>query len=297
MLLLTVVYEGERDLISDLNEIKQCFKKKNMILGISESITGSTHFIKVFCSEDEYNDRISNIFNLYMANILYKIAIYEFYDKEMLNFLNDTYFFLKSDELRDVEILSMKVLKGEEGIIDDSGVYCMNRKNNIIDKVIKCIEENNEININGFITFRMKELREDIEAIIDKVVEKYMVEKEYSEFIKLLKYFVEIQESKIDIINIVIDSKGKYAIKDKDGREFLKEFLNELSSEKISENNIEDLIISGLITNSPRKINIHGAKYCGNKEVLDTISNVFTDRVNFCSECELCKVPAEKVKI
>ena len=191
MLLLTVVYEGEKDLIGDLNEIKKCFKNKNMILGISESITGSTHFIKIFCSEEEYNERITNMFNLYMANILYKLAVYEFYDKEMLNFLNDTYFFLKADELRDVEIMSMKVLKGEEMIVDDSGVYCMNRKNNIISKIIGCIEENNEININGFITFRMKELREDIEAIIDKVVEKYMVEKEYSEFIKLLKYFVE----------------------------------------------------------------------------------------------------------
>ena len=35
----------------------------------------------------------------------------------------------------------------------------------------------------------MRELREDIEEIIDKVVEKYMVEKEYKEFIRLLKIF------------------------------------------------------------------------------------------------------------
>lgn len=297
MLLLTVVYEGERDLISELNEVKKYFKDKNVIIGISESIECDTHFIKIFCSEEEFNEKIVNMFNFYMANILYKIAIYEFYDKEMLNFLNDTYFFLKADELRDVEIMSMKVLKGEELIIDDSGIYCMNRKNNIIDKIISCIEEHNEININGFITFRMKELREDIESIIDKVVEKYMVEKEYSEFIKLLKYFVEIQESKIDMINIVIDTKGKYQIKDKDGKEFLEEFLNELSSEKISENNLEDLIISGLITNSPKRINIHGSKHCNNKEVIDTISNVFTDRVTFCNECELCKTVIEKVQI
>jgi putative sporulation protein YtxC len=297
MLLLTVVYEGERDLVGELNEIKRYFKDKNIVLGVSESIAEDTHFIKVFCSDEEFNDKIVSMFNFYMANILYKIAIYEFYDKEMLNFLNDTYFFLKNDELRDVEIMSMKVLKGEDFIVDDSGIYCMNRKNSIIDKIVSCIEENNEININGFITFRMKELREDIESIIDKVVEKYMIEKEYSEFIKLLKYFVEIQESKIDLVNIVIDSKGKYQIKDINGKEFLKEFLNELSSEKIGENNIEDLIISGLITNSPKQIIIHGSKYCNNKEVLDTINNVFTDRVAICDECELCKAVIEKVNI
>ncbi|WP_163194408.1 putative sporulation protein YtxC [Clostridium thermarum] len=297
MLLLTVVYEGERDIIGELNEIKKHFKEKNIILGISESIVNNTQFIKVFCSEEEYNEKIVSMFNFYMANILYKIAIYEFYDKEMLNFLNDTYFFLKPDELRDVEIISMKILKGEELIIDESGIYYMNRKNNIIDKIIACIEENNEININGFITFRMKELREDIEAIVDKVVERYMVDKEYSEFIKLLKYFVEIQDSKLDTVNIIIDSKGKYQIRDENGKEFLKEFLNELSTEKISENNIEDLIISGLITNAPRKINIHGAKYCTNKEVLDTINNVFTDRVTMCNECELCKSVAHNIQV
>ncbi|NLM34032.1 MAG: putative sporulation protein YtxC [Clostridiales bacterium] len=289
MLLLTVVYEGSRDLIGDINELKEYLKSKGIFIGFSESIVGDMQFIKIYCSEDEYNEKIVNTFNLYMANILYKIAICEFYDRDMLNFLNDTYFFLKPDEIRDIEILSMRMLKGEELNIDDYSIYCMNRKNNIINKIVSCLEENDEININGFITFRMRELREDIEFIIDKVVEKYMVEKEYTEFIKLLKYFVEIQDSKLDIVNIIIDSNGKYSIRDKDGNDMLREFLNELSGEKITESNLEDLIISGLITNAPKIINIHGVENCTNKEIIDTINNVFTDRVNICKECEFCK--------
>lgn len=35
-----------------------------------------------------------------------------------------------------------------------------------------------------------------------------MVDKEYNEFIKLLKYFVEIEESKLDKLNILIDPTG-----------------------------------------------------------------------------------------
>ena len=132
-------------------------------------------------------------------------------------------------------------------------------------------------------------MREDIDFIIDKVVEKYMVEKEYSEFIKLLKYFVEIQDSKLETVNIIIDPNGKYFIRDKDGNDMLREFLNELSGEKITENNLEDLIISGLITNAPKSINIHGVQNCINKEIIDTINNVFADRVHICEKCELCK--------
>ncbi len=37
-----------------------------------------------------------------------------------------------------------------------------------------------------------------------------MVEKEYNEFIKLLKYFVDVQENKIDEVNIIIDKLGNY---------------------------------------------------------------------------------------
>lgn len=298
MLLLTVVYEGDGDIINDISEIKSFFKTKNIILGISESITGNTHFVKIFCSDEDYNNKVINTFNLYMANVLYKIVISEFYNKEMYNFLTDTYFFLKNDELREVEQLSMKALRGEGAIKDESSIYCINRKNNVMDKIVKCIEENNEININGFLTFRMKELREDLESIIDKVVEKYMVEKEYSEFIKLLKYFVEIQESKIDEINIIIDKNSNYEIRDKNGNDIMEDFLSDLSESKLSgSTNIDDIIISGLITNSPQLIKIHCSENCSNKEMLDTIENVFTDRVSFCKECTMCKKVREKIKI
>ena len=40
-----------------------------------------------------------------------------------------------------------------------------------------------------------------------------MVEKEYNEFIKLLKYFVEIQESKVDEVNILIEEEWKLLFK------------------------------------------------------------------------------------
>ena len=61
--------------------------------------------------------------------------------------------------------------------------------------------------------------------------------------------------------------------------------MNELTECKVGVNaNIEDIIISGLITNAPKKIVIHEKKYCTNKEFIDTIINVFGDRVKFEDE-------------
>ncbi|MDW8801284.1 putative sporulation protein YtxC [Clostridium sp. A1-XYC3] len=290
MLLLTVVYDREKeDIIHGINDIKEYFKSKNIVIGISESIESNTHFVKIFC-EEEISAKLRNMFNIHVANILYNVVIDEFYRKDMMSFLSDTYFFLKYDELKEIKDSSVEILKGEGGIVDESSIYCMNKRNNIIDKIVECIGENKEINIKGFITFRMKDLKDDLEAIIDKVVEKYMVEKEYNEFIKLLKYFVEIQESKIDLVNIEIDSQGKYVVKDKNSNDITEMLFSDLNDLRYRENtNAEDMIISILITNSPEKIVIHCVENCRNNELIDTVKKVFTDRVEFCDNCKSCK--------
>lgn len=290
MLLLTIVYNNDReDVIDGINKVKEYFKYKKANIGISESIDCDTHFVKIYCDE-EINDKLLNVFNIHMANILYNIVIDEFYKKDILNFLSDTYFFLKFDEIKDIKQSSLEALRGEEHIIDENSIYCMNKKNAVIDKIVQCINENKEININGFITFRMKELKENLESIIDKVVEKYMVEKEYSEFIKLLRYFVEVQESKIGHINLIIDNSGEYSIEDNEGKNIKEELFNDLSDLRYKEStNMEDMLISVLITNSPEKITIHCVENCRNNELIDTIKKVFTDRVDFCDECNTCK--------
>jgi putative sporulation protein YtxC len=152
----------------------------------------------------------------------------------------------------------------------------------MIEIIRGCISEKQELNIDGFITFRMKKLRGDIEKIIDKVVERYMVEREYKEFVKLLKYFVETQECKIEKINIIIKDNNSYIVKNGEGDDLYYKFLKEFKAEQGSlDLNIEDILISGLITNAPKNITIYGRKNCTNKEFLDTIENVFGDKVIF----------------
>lgn len=296
MLLMKLTYDGEQNFIEDIQELQNLLKEKKISIGIVESIEGNTHFVKLICDDNNYSEKLENILDLYMSNILYKVVIETFRRQEIYEYLTDTYFFLKHEELLEVEESVMGVLSCKEGISDDTNVYCMNRVNSIIEKIKSCIEENREININGFIRFRMKELVTDIEMVIDKVVEKYMVEKEYKEFIKLLKYFVEIQDSKIEELNIIITPGGAYEIKDSYGNDIFKDFVSELSECKLGDTiNIEDVIISGLITNAPRKVIIHKKEYCTNEEFLDTIVNVFGTRVVICNNCTLCTT--EKIKI
>lgn len=298
MLILKLAYSEDITISRDLQELRELLKKKDIIIGFVESIEGKTHIIKIICEENSYNEKIEEIINLYVSNILYRIVIENYRKKEMLEFLTDNYFFLKQSEILEVEDEILKVLKCEDIGENEESIYCLNKINCMIEKIRECICEKQEINIDGFITFRMRKLRSDIEKVIDKVVERYMVEKEYKEFIKLLKYFVELQECKIEEVIIVIENNNNYQVKDKEGRDLYYDFFNEIATEQGKlDLNIEDILISGLITNAPRNIKIYGKENCANKEFLDTIENVFENRVTFYelnNDYKLEKIIAKK---
>jgi len=289
MLVLKLVYNSDLDFVYEIQDLRLVLRKKDIKIGVVESVELDNHIIKILCDDNSYSERVRDIINLYISNILYKVVLNEYKEKEMFNYLTENYFFLKQEEIIELEEEIMRVFLENKSLNFDNLIYCLNKVNSIIEKIKNCLEENTEINIDGFIRFRMKELREDIESIIDKVIEGYMVEKEYKEFIKLLKYFVEIQESKIEEINIVINEAGNYAIVDRNKKDIFDEFMKELIEYKLdSDVKIEDIIISGLITNSPKKVIIHGKDNCNNKEFMDTIENVFENKVSFCNGCVLC---------
>ena len=176
MLILKLAYNEELTFGRDLQELRESLKKRNITIGLVESIEGKTHIIKVICDENSYSEEIKDIINLYVSNILYRIVIENYRQKEMLEFLIDNYFFLKQDEILEIEESVLDVLNCREKNHDEKSIYCLNIVNSIIEKIRDCICEKQEINVDGFITFRMRKLREDIEKIIDKVVEKYMVD-------------------------------------------------------------------------------------------------------------------------
>lgn len=299
MLLLTITHENDFDeIIEGIYEMKEYLNAKKNSIGISESINDNTHFVKIFTDDKNINERFMKNFDLLAANMLYRVFVLEFYKKDMQNFLSDNYFFLKFDEINEMKKIAISALLYQGPIIDDDMIYILNRKNIMTQKIIECFEENREININGFITFRMKEFREDIESILDRVVERFMSEKEYNEFINLLKYFVEIQESKIDELNIFIEKNGEYVIKDKKGIDISEEILNNTSEARFTATaNLEDLLMSSLITNAPQKIVFHCIENCTNNELIETIKNVFQGKVYFCESCKQCKNIKSSMKL
>jgi putative sporulation protein YtxC len=140
------------------------------------------------------------------------------------------------------------------------------------------------------VNFRIKEYSVELEDIVDKAVDAFLMEREYQEFIKLLRYFVDIQEPRLEAVHILPGFNNKYVLLDQLHNEItndcIKEFLTEVPECDI---NYDDLLVSSLITLAPIRIYIHHANQIRNKELIETIKNVFLNKVILCSGCDLCK--------
>ena len=58
-----------------------------------------------------------------------------------------------------------------------------------------------------------------------------LIEKEYGEFIRLLRYFVEIQEPKVDEIHVVVGEDNRYVLLDSSLRIINNDLLEDLARE------------------------------------------------------------------
>lgn len=144
------------------------------------------------------------------------------------------------------------------------------------------ISECSRISIEGFIRFRLKELMKKWYVLLDEVMDQYLIEREYQEFISLLQYFVEIQEARIDEVKLILGDKGQYELLDKGGNTIQDECIKEINvTSEHYDMTQDDILISTLITIAPRKITVQGCSINEKPKIIDTIGKVFRGKVVF----------------
>jgi len=294
MLLLSIGYSSDKcGLYHRLSELSMYFKNQNINIALMESDSKSYHFVKFIIRDEDINklniDETRLNFNVYAANVLHDIIVDNYQIENLKKIVKDKYYYFRDDEAESIINRCADILKGVNLKSNEDYLYYINRKNDIVGKIFEYLKDNTEFIIEGFATFRLKGHNEELENLVEKVVEEFLIEREYDEFIKLLRYFVEIQDCKIDVVNIVIGKDGSYCIYDEKNREITEELLKELFGDALSnEKNCDDLLVSSLITAAPRHIVIHNVDNVKNKEITETIKNVFDNKVTECTGCKLC---------
>lgn len=151
----------------------------------------------------------------------------------------------------------------------------------VYSKVNEFIIENNDLNLEGFLKFRMKDFISYISIISDIALEEHLIKRDKKEFLDSLKYFIDIQEEKMELLRITMTKDDRFVLSDEHGNE-----VENLNNEEImtlaeEENlNNEDILISAIMTLCPKKIEIlDKSNNKKSKDIIEMVSLLFEGKV------------------
>lgn len=199
------------------------------------------------------------VMNRYEKALIKKITEFEFSSSPI-------------NERSEIFNLALKHAKAESADVLDE-IHYERRRALIEEKAIDYLKENNSIIINGFVNFRLEEYKDELRNLCHNAADELSSLREYDEFLNMLRFFVSVQSPKETTVHLV-KSGGTIKILNKRHRDITRAYCEESLFDEEGFTR-EDIVLSSLITISPRKIIVHDV--AGSERIYDTISNVFPD--------------------
>ena len=222
-------------------------------------------------------------FNIIISDILSFLVIDNFEESIIKKILLNNYFYFNNSEIEKVFNICIDLLsESSEYSIDD-------RLNLLSNAFYNYIENNKQIVLNGFINFRLKDYLSLLNSVIDIAVNKFIIEREYLEFISLLKLYINSQDSNCNLVHLIYFDNSSILLDDNknlidiDTNIFNAKYLSDIT---FSSN---DYTLNTLLTLLPQKIYIHLID-CNINEFINTIQLVFENRTEICTDCSICKL-------
>lgn len=232
---------------------------------------------------------IDSFYNIF-SNIL-SSAIIEFYERDIIrHIINSNYFYFTEIEQRRIFDIVNNYLYNNELI--ESYI----RKDSINISCIEYFSNNKSAILDGFVNFRINDYIKIIDYVVDMAVNKFVIDREYTEFIDLLKCYINSKDcgtTDVHLIyqneeSILLDASKK--IIDLDDSILNSKYLSDIT---FSSN---DYTLNTLLTLLPQRIYIHLVDGIQD-EFINTLKLVFDDRVYLCNDCNICKIyRLEKIK-
>ena len=217
-----------------------------------------------------------------ISNILTSCIISFYEGKILKNILEYNYFYF--DNFEKVEILK-----------NINTLYTTNDYLTKYDKINSCLnnyfKEKHSIVIDGYVNFRLKDYIMFLDGFIDLAVNKYLIDKEYNEFVNILRLYInsESYNSKYEQVHLIYTKNNSILVdNDKNIIPTYDDIFNAkyLSDISFSSN---DYILNTLLRVLPKNITIHLIN-TNCDEFINTLKLIFQDKVNICEDCDICNI-------
>ncbi len=236
-----------------------------------------------------YSGNDEALFLSKIASLLCFLVIDELEEELLKRSIQQNYFYFDYKEREKILAICFDVM------LDDFSNFFDKKFKTLYDAFYRFLSDNKTIVLNGFINFRLKDYFSLLDNVVNESVNSFVIEKEYLEFISLLKLYINSQNYGCEMVHIVFSASDSILL---DEHKNLIVVSDDIFKAKILSDitfSSNDYILNSLLTLLPKKIYIHLVDNYVD-EFINTLQLVFENRVHLCTDCNICQL-YKKTKI
>ena len=226
-------------------------------------------------------------FHNYISNSITKAIIKYCEEQIIYNNILLNYFYFNTCEKK-------KILENTLNLLEEEKNSEM-RYDYINNEIYKFISASHSLYLQGFINFKLNNYINFLNNQIDIAVNKFLIDKEYLEFVNILKLYIksEAENSKTEHVHLIY--KDKISIITDDNQNIISYNDNLRKAKYISDISFSsnDLALNTLLNLIPKSITIHLIDRYSD-EFINTLKLIFGEKVNICEDCDICSIYKQK---
>ena len=224
-----------------------------------------------------YRGNNNNKFYNFLTELIGEVVI-EFYEEKILKqLINYNYFYFDEYEKNKILENCMQLIEPEM-----YNTKLLDNKN-----IKEYVKENKAMILEGFVYFRLRAYLEYLDEVVDSGVNQFVIEKEYREFISLLRVYVESKVPEYNLLHLIYINGESILLDEK--RNIVSVSENIYNAKYLSDISFSsnDFALNTLLCLLPRRVEIHLID--DEDEFINTLKLIFEGRVTICKDCDICK--------
>jgi len=267
-----------------------CIKLKNK--NISEHLLKELEYFEIqdvcfSCYDFKYYTNIiihymgSNL-ELFLNKIssLLSYVVIDFYEPILMkNLINSNYFYFSTEEKKEIYNLCLTNIDFKNSI----SIF-----NSISNAFHSFFTNNKSVVLDGFVNFRLQDYLKELDSVVDICVNKFIIDREYNEFITLLRTYIQTSPSNSETVHLIYKNENSILLDD--NRNTIK-FNNDLINKKYLSDisfSSNDFALNSLLSLLPKKLYVHIIDK--EDDFINTLKLIFNNRVFICNDCNLCNM-------
>ena len=275
------------------NEQIQNYLMDNIaLINLSDIIFVKKFFSKYTNIIVHYVGTDTNLFYEYFANILTGCIINNFEYKIVHKLLEFNYFYFDDMDLSKIETNCTEILNSLSNTtaINVSSylpIEILDRENCVFESVCDYIKNHKSMVLDGFVRFRLFQYINILDSFVDFCVNQFILNREYTEFIDLLKLYINSKETKTKLVHLIYVNDESILLDE--NKNIISLSHSNLDTHYLSDISFSsnDYALNTLLSLLPEKIIIHLVS--PENEFINTLRLIFDGKVVICSDCNICR--------